>query len=219
MRPVLRVSFTIVLLQFVSIFLVESCQWAQRLREYEIEIFADLHETNETRPGCFVWNDSYWNYEVCPGRWVRQFFVKDNVIVEEYFLGLQHQYQLRDAVGSQRMDYEGGVFSIPDRMNATGIFFRTTTGTYGCASDMAITHRKQVDVIYPHGSLCEPLQQRSVVMHFVCNENMKKPIIKFREPFLCKYDITVMAASVCDAMYGRSPALKRLSDDGMKFAL
>nr|CCC92957.1 unnamed protein product [Trypanosoma congolense IL3000] len=202
----------------------KECEWAQRLREYEVEVFAYKSPTgsgadSESHRGCVLWRSTYWTYEVCPGRWIREFHKMGDVIVDENFLGIQHQWNLVDEVGSRQLKYRDGVYTIPERLNASGVALYSGEKAYTCSRGNVLVSKMQVDVAYPNGTACGWGYRRSANLHFVCNENKKKPRVDMREIAMCTYDITVEASTVCDAIYGRSRAYKELSDSDMVFAL
>ncbi|KEG13012.1 hypothetical protein DQ04_01271120 [Trypanosoma grayi] len=193
------------------------------MREYEIEVFKGLRQTDggrvSTRPGCITMHTSYWNYEVCPGRWIRQYRKDQDAIAEEHILGVQHRWNLMDEVGSRVLQYHDGPQTLPERLKAAGTTNDPATTEYTCTSSGASQNRRQVDEVYLEGSPCGPGFRRTVILHLVCEEEAHVPIIELAEPFLCNYDITMMSRAICDAMYGRVPAYTELSDADMKFAL
>ncbi|CBH14482.1 hypothetical protein, conserved [Trypanosoma brucei gambiense DAL972] len=217
-RAALTLASLYLLLKIVS---AKECEWAQRLREYEVEVFSRTNPSgseSEVQSGCISWKTGYWTYEVCPGRWIRQFHKDGNVIVDENFLGVQHRWHLADEIGSKRLRYRDGIHTIPERLNASGAPINNTEATYTCSKDVSVSN-VQVDVLYSHGTMCGRGYRRSSQLHLVCNEDVKKADVKLKELELCKYDITVVASTVCDAIYGRSRAYRELSDADMIFAL
>ncbi|RNF26316.1 uncharacterized protein Tco025E_01483 [Trypanosoma conorhini] len=208
-----------VLLSCVS---AEECAIARRLRENENRLFLGLRPPEGLKmahTGCIRWFGGYWSYELCPGRWVRQYHEVKHVIVEEHILGVQHQWRLRDKVGSQLLQYSDGTQTIPDRLLKAGTTLDEGNSLYSCAKKGTEARVKQVDVTYPEGSPCETGFRRSSLLHFVCNEDAHIPVVTLKEPSFCEYDITVVAATICEAMFRVSKVVLDLVDADMKFAV
>ncbi|ORC91973.1 uncharacterized protein TM35_000041870 [Trypanosoma theileri] len=172
------------------------------------------------RRGCIGWQMRYWNYELCPGRWVRQYREVGGVIVEEFILGVQDRWHLMDEVGLQPLLYENGHQTMPRRLQAAGTAMDAAAAApYRCVKEERGVPTRQVDVVYGAGTLCELGFQRSTTLHLICDETASIPHIQFTEPFVCNYDITVVSAAICDAMDGRVHSRRELSDADIIFAL
>ncbi|KAF5221068.1 hypothetical protein ECC02_005935 [Trypanosoma cruzi] len=200
----------------------EDCELARQLRKNEMGLFNNVELSQNLKPsrtGCIAWNMGYWSYELCPGRWVRQYREVKEVIVEEYILGVQHRWRLVDEIGSQLLQYSDGFYTLPDRLRSTGTTIDAENQLYACAKESNNNNNKQVDVVYPDGSPCGKGFRRFSLLHFVCNENVHYPIVKLKEPAMCKYDITVVASTICEAMLGSFQAQIELNDAHMRFAI
>ncbi|EKG03278.1 hypothetical protein TCSYLVIO_005682 [Trypanosoma cruzi] len=200
----------------------EDCELARQLRENEMRLFNNVElsqKLKSSRIGCIAWNMGYWSYELCPGRWVRQYREVKEVIVEEYILGVQHRWRLVDEIGSQLLQYSDGFYTLPDRLRSAGTTIDAENQLYACAKESNNNNNKQVDVVYPDGSPCGKGFRRFSLLHFVCNENVQYPIVKLKEPAMCKYDITVVASTICQAMLGSFQAQIELNDAHMRFAI
>ncbi|KAH9601480.1 Glucosidase 2 subunit beta-like [Trypanosoma melophagium] len=172
------------------------------------------------RRGCIGWQMRYWSYELCPGRWVRQYRQVRGVILEEFILGVHDRWHLMDELGAQPLLYENGHQTMPRRLRAAGTTVDTNTAApYRCVQESKGAAINQVDVVYAAGSQCELGFQRSATLHLVCDKTAFIPHVQLREPFVCNYDITVVAAAICDAMDGRIQSPTELSDADMLFAL
>ncbi|RNF11455.1 hypothetical protein TraAM80_00901 [Trypanosoma rangeli] len=216
----LRVAFAAsVLFACVS---AEECALARQLRESELKLFVDLsspESTKQTPSECIRWHIGYWRYELCPGRWVRQYREVKEVIIEEHILGVQHQWHLNDKVGSRILQYIDGPQTVPGRLRDAGLTLNAENSLYSCAKERKGGREIQVDVLYPNGSPCETGSRRTSLLHFVCNENAHNPLVTLKEPSICEYDLTVAAATICKVIYGTSNIAFDLDDAGMKFVI
>lgn len=144
-----------------------------------LELIAPLF----SQSSCSYRLESYWTYEVCHGRYIRQFHEDregKKVKLQEYYLGRWEKDHFNQLLDSQKSKDEGKENDIPvkkiDGVNLP--YFEISMG---------------------NGTLCELNQNkpRETKVVYVCYIHGKHEIFSLKETSTCQYEIVILSPYLC----------------------
>jgi hypothetical protein len=232
MTLLLVARFTIVL----SVLLVpslahEQCAAAKSLSEQNdmrvaarfLPPHAAQSGTATSVPGCLVLKEPWWTYELCIGKWVRQFHEEGGAIVSEYFLGRAAHAYKDDFYASYQLRYVDGTRTVPTQLRAAALRNEIQNAEvvqkFSCrdSNPPPDTTDIVVDTVYGGGSVCEGTRQpRLSRVVFVCTAGAFPLMLNMSETKTCEYLFYVFGPAVCDMMGAEAPAVAHRGDTSAK---
>ncbi|CAH1792066.1 unnamed protein product [Owenia fusiformis] len=145
----------------------------------ELELLAPLFKQS----ACSYRIESYWTYELCHGKHLRQYNEeklpgKDNIKIQEYFLG---RY-------------------VPPKQTEGGEEETTTEKRHAKPPIMKLEGNDYAyfDVKMSGGTPCDLTQEpRRTTLHYVCHTEGKGEIYELKESSTCNYDVIVLSKQLC----------------------
>ncbi|KAI8422737.1 hypothetical protein MSG28_006496 [Choristoneura fumiferana] len=152
------------------------------IEEYDGPSPINLLKLLFTQKICSYRLESYWSYEVCHGRYIRQYHEEREgkvVKTQEYFLGhwsIEKQAKLDE------------VAKIAQESRATP----PTTKVEG----MALPY---VELVMDEGTLCDLSNKpRKTRVQYVCYTHGKHEVYSFKETSTCEYEIIILTPLLCE---------------------
>ncbi|KAI8422741.1 hypothetical protein MSG28_006500 [Choristoneura fumiferana] len=152
------------------------------IEEYDGPSPINLLKLLFTQKICSYRLESYWSYEVCHGRYIRQYHEEREgkvVKTQEYFLGhwsIEKQAKLDE------------VAKIAQESRATP----PTTKVEG----MALPY---VELVMEEGTLCDLSNKpRKTRVQYVCYTHGKHEVYSFKETSTCEYEIIILTPLLCE---------------------
>lgn len=154
-------------------------------KEYKGLSPGELLEPLFKRSSCSYRIESYWTYEVCHGKYVRQYHEEketgQKVSVQEYFLGNMGNSQSTDKAEEAESKKSEQETEVPTK-NIEG----------------QLTPYFSVDM--GNGTPCtlKQNQPRSTSVLYVCHPEAKHEILSVAEVTTCEYEVVVLTPLLCD---------------------
>lgn len=135
-----------------------------------------------SQSSCSYRLESYWTYEVCHGRFIRQYHEDregKKVKLQEYFLGRWDKSYLKDLLENTKQE------SVTDER----IPYKKIDGI----------NLPYYEVVMENGTLCELNQNkpRTTKVLYVCYAHGKHEIFSFKETSTCQYEVTILTPLLC----------------------
>ncbi|XP_016151023.1 endoplasmic reticulum lectin 1-like [Sinocyclocheilus grahami] len=157
------------------------------VKEYDGPSPAELLEPLFKQSSCSYRIESYWTYEVCHGKHVRQYHedkeTGQKINIQEYYLGTMKK-------GSAESEMEKSSDSESERSNTnTQVPTKNIEG--------------QLTPYYPvemgHGTECSLKQNnpRCTTVLYVCHPEAKHEILTIAEVTTCQYEVVVLTPLLC----------------------
>ncbi|CAG9119227.1 unnamed protein product [Plutella xylostella] len=125
--------------------------------------------------------ESYWSYEVCHGRYIRQYHEErdgKHIITQEYYLGhwtVEKQKEFETATASTP-----GTEEKPRLTKVDGVSL------------------PYVEMVMEHGTFCDLSGKRRLTrIQYVCYSPGKHEVYSFKETSTCEYEIIVLSPLLC----------------------
>uniref|UniRef100_H3DGQ4 Endoplasmic reticulum lectin n=1 Tax=Tetraodon nigroviridis TaxID=99883 RepID=H3DGQ4_TETNG len=150
---------------------------------------AELLEPLFKRPSCSYRIESYWTYEVCHGKHVRQYHEEketgQKVSVQEYFLG-------NVAQRSQSAETEKVEEEVEDEPKST---VKTEVPTKNIEGQLTPYYSVELG----NGTPCTLIQNRArtTAVLYVCHPEAKHEILSVAEVTTCEYEVVVLTPLLC----------------------
>ena len=193
----------------------EECEIATSLAQNELQVATRFQPPENASPqgatsvpGCLVLRDNWWAYELCIGRWIRQFHEEKGAVVAEFFLGRAQHAFVNDFVGTYRVKYADGMRNIRRQLELAKLD-SAVVQHYSCRSAVGAEDRAPhiVDTLYSSGTVCDQTKQPRVSqVVFVCEEAQFPVVFNMTETKTCSYKFHIVGPAVCEMMGLASPS-------------
>ncbi|XP_076464487.1 endoplasmic reticulum lectin 1-like isoform X2 [Babylonia areolata] len=162
---------------------------------YQGPTATDLIHTLFHQTTCSYRLESYWTYELCHGKHLRQYHeVKEQgkkPRLQEYFLGFGHSN-----AETSKSDDSAGSGETPES---------TPASKEGGAEDKNIKHRRvdgvdlpYYEVVMQDGTPCDLTQQpRATRVLYVCQPDGHGEVYELKETSTCEYEVMVLTSVLC----------------------
>ncbi|EDQ86875.1 uncharacterized protein MONBRDRAFT_33664 [Monosiga brevicollis MX1] len=132
---------------------------------------------------CFKHEADYWTYEVCFGRFARQYHQEKGTIQIEYSLGVRH---VAEAVrAAETLDQ---VQTVMDGVDVRGYVEQANT-------PLVLRH------VFEHGDTCVPGLSRRATVHYQCDPSLrdlpKQFTMSVSELEQCLYNVSISSGLLC----------------------
>jgi len=143
----------------------------------------ELLEKLFTQQTCAYRLESYWTYELCHGRLLRQYHEErdgKHIKLQEYKLGQFTKDMFDDLVVEANKDLAGGITRHPPTKKIEGM------------------NMPYYEVVMTDGDICDLNKQpRKARVLYVCYPAGKNEIYSLKEVSTCEYEVVVLTASLC----------------------
>lgn len=153
-------------------------------KEYKGLTPGELLEQLFKRSSCSYRIESYWTYEVCHGKYVRQYHEEKEtgqVSVQEYFLGNMQKSQSADKAEETESKKSEQETEVPTK-NIEGQLTPYYSVEMGNGTPCTLKHN----------------QPRSTAVLYVCHPEAKHEILSVAEVTTCEYEVVVLTPLLCD---------------------
>lgn len=136
-----------------------------------------------SQSSCSYRLESYWTYEVCHGRFIRQYHEDregKKVKLQEYFLGRWDKTYLKGLLDNTKQDENVSDEHIP---------YKKVDGV----------NLPYYEIVMGNGTLCDLNQNkpRETKVLYVCYVHGKHEIFSLKETSTCQYEITILSPLLC----------------------
>ncbi|XP_004929447.1 endoplasmic reticulum lectin 1 isoform X1 [Bombyx mori] len=126
--------------------------------------------------------ESYWSYEVCHGRYIRQYHEEregKQINTQEYFLGYWSSEKQAKLEAEMKAAQESK--QIPKTTKVEGVAL------------------PNVEIVMDDGTICDLNgKPRLTRVHYVCYTHGKHEVYSFRETSTCEYEIIILSPFLCE---------------------
>jgi len=142
-----------------------------------------LLETMFTQQTCAYRLESYWTYELCHGKHLRQYHEEregKTIKVQEYFLGKFNKEAYDFLVSEYEKDVANGITRHPPTKKIDGL------------------NLPYHEILMKDGTVCDLNgQPRQTKVLYVCYPAGKNQIYSFKEVSTCEYEVVVLTSVLC----------------------
>lgn len=150
----------------------------------ELDLLKPLFEQS----ACTYRLETYWTYELCHGRHLRQYHEEKEMgkkpKLQEYFLG---RYKM-ETFNSDYETAKQNQLKSDDKKQSASRKIQKVQG-------IEIPY---YEVVYTDGTLCELTgQPRKSFLHYVCQPDGRGEVYELKETSSCEYEVVVLASQLC----------------------
>jgi len=156
---------------------------AEGEKEYTGPSVLGLLEQLFTQQSCAYRLESYWTYELCHGKYLRQYHEEregKEIKLQEYNLGKFTKEMFDELVSEHEKDLAGGITRHPPTKKIEGM------------------NMPYHEVVMTNGDVCDLNKQpRRARVLYVCYPAGKNEVYSLKEVSTCEYEVVVLTASLC----------------------
>lgn len=143
-----------------------------------------LMEKMMVQQSCAYRVESYWTYELCHGRYLRQYHEERDgkeIKVQEYFLGKYSKERFDEMLAQEKKDMENDITRHPPTKKI---------------ESMSMPY---FELVMEDGTLCDLNNQpRRARVLYVCYPTGRNEVYQLKETSTCEYEVIVLTSVLCE---------------------